>query len=714
MNIKCLINDFIDSEIDDLQEEGSLCLETCEEEGNFHMVSYWINGTYDNVRNFVDNNYSEDLYVSVIDKYPHDLETLKSKIKMVYGDYNNKSITYEALASILLKEMQYYPQWYSVYGSEEEDMIDFKKYNIHQALTNTDEFPIIKQEDLVASMLGINDTVQPSDMYDVFAHYSDELKIKKDTLIEEYSEPTFTPDVFLVAAVVARYKNYMDISKKLFSDYALKFMEISTYNNTLLRELSILSYAVKDYFNRFNKAPNSLPLHKDMINAGIINIDNINKFIVNYKIRGIKNKKTCWDSIAEIIYEIPQSIDEFQAFIVQVAIDFKRELNGLEKVRNKDIKAIEGKYPNKYSASHGLTFAKNINVHFKDSRGHDHKKTMICNYSLALAEKQSLYLIKKSLRYATVNPVLSCSFGIDSVTTLSLLRRVNKHNYTIIFNNSLVEYPNLISYKKKLCSEWDLNNKLIETKPVETYWNLQLRNGWNFNRKGDRRNGKSNSEECCNKIKHIPMYLQIDQFIADGNPMQVDYTGLRASESRSREQSLKRDNVVYYSKSWKTIKVNPISFFSEEMVWAYVDKYNIPYCDIYDKILYYDDVYDSISDNEFQKPYYKPRIGCWSCLLNKSRGYLHWLRLYFPDQYSFLMYKKRLAKDLFLPGAKKLGIISDNIIVRQNNNNEQLSLFDYNKSSIEETTFSDEDIMNSYSLEDMEALIMKRPCKFLA
>ncbi|MBN1050379.1 phosphoadenosine phosphosulfate reductase [Clostridium botulinum] len=711
MSINNLINDFIETEIDDLQEEGNFCLDICEKEGNFHMTSYWINGTYDNVRYFINNNYSNELYLMILDKYPHDLERLKSKIRAIYENYTEKDIALEALSSILLKEMQYYSQWYTIYGSEEEDMIDFRKYNVHDALNNPNEFPIIKQEDIVASMYGLNDTVQPSDLYDVFAHYSDELKIKKYNLIENDSEPIFTPDVFLVAAVVARYKNYIDIAKKAYPEYAIEFCKMSYYESNL-KEQFILAYAIDDYYNRFNSTPYGLPLHKDMVDAHIVTIGNLNKYVINYKIRGIKNKKTCWDSIAEIVYEIPQTVEEFQSFIIQIAIDFKRELNGLEKVRNKDIKAIDGKYPNRYSASHGLTFSKDINVHKKDTRGNDIKKTMKCNYTLELAEKQALYLIKKSLRYATTNPIISSSFGIDSITVLHLLRRVNKYNFNIVFNNSLVEYPELIKYKKEICSEWNLDNKLIETTPVETYWSIQKHSGWNFNRKGDRRNGKSTSEECCAKIKHVPMYNQIDKFISEGNPMQANYTGLRASESRAREQSCKRDNVVYFSKSWKTLRINPIAFFSEEMVWEYQKKYNVPYCEVYDKVVYYEDVYDNVQEEEYQKVYYAPRIGCWTCLLNKGRGYLNFLKLYYPKHYFFLMYEKGLAKDLFIPGAKKLGIISKNIIVSNSENN-QLSLFDTPTEACKEDTFSCEKIMQKYSLVDMEALIMKRPCKFL-
>lgn len=124
MTMEYLINDFIETEIYDLQEEGNLCLEMCEEdEANYHMTSYWINGTYDNVRYFLENNYSDELCNAIICKYPFEIEALISKIKAIYEDCTKKIIAYEALASILLKEMQFYSQLYSIYGTEDIYMI---------------------------------------------------------------------------------------------------------------------------------------------------------------------------------------------------------------------------------------------------------------------------------------------------------------------------------------------------------------------------------------------------------------------------------------------------------------------------------------------------------------------------------------------------------------------------------------------------------------
>ncbi len=706
---------FLDNEIEDLQEEGSLCLEMCEEEMDFHMVSYWIQGTYDNVLYFIQNNYCDELLEMIMEMYPHNLETLKSKIERKYGECTNERIIYEGLSSILLNKMQYYPQWYSVYGSEEEDMIDFDKYNIIDAM-KSEEFPVMKREDVIAAMFGINTSVQPSDMYDVFAHYADILKIKnkKNSSIFDYEEDgedsTFTPDVFQSAGVVARYKNYQEFIKKPSSDIAYEFSKTMFIDDVKEKETRILELAIEDYKTRFSKPPEGLPIHNDMIKSKIVNLDGTRKYLISYNIRGVKDFNITWDHIADIAYDIPLNAKEYEGFIINMSIDFKRELNGLEKVRNKDINSVEGKYPNKYSATHGLTFIKDINTHYKDSRGNDCRKKPQLRYNLGMAEKQALYIIKKAFRYGTNNSIISCSFGIDSITTLHIARRVNKHNYKIIFNNSLVEYPQLIKYKNKMTEEWKLKEKLIETRPVETYWSILEKSGFNFQRKGDR-NGKgaNNSEECCNKIKHIPFKEKITMFEKAGNPMELDFSGLRALESRAREQQCKRDNLVYLAKTWKCIRVNPIAFFSDDMVWEYVEKYNIPYCEIYDMKVYYEDVYDNIREDEEGKIYYQPRIGCSTCMVNSSRGYLYFLRKYFKRLYEYMMYDKGLVVTLFERGGKKIGILSKKDKINTN----QISLFDDLNEENKVEPLSNEDILNNYPLESMEEMIMRRPCKFL-
>ena len=719
------LNSFINSEIDDLQVEGGLALDLCNEDDNYHIVSYWIDGTYKSVENFISNNYNELLIDVILEKYPNDLSLLECKIRKECKDVSKIRIVIEALASILLNEFQHINEWYTVYGTEEVDMIDFNKYNIVNAYYDEENFPIIKTEDIVAAMYGINVTVQPSDLYNVFAYYSDELKMNNEkSMFNLYEdEYIFTPDPFLVVGVEARWKNYVDLinntkGNRCCIDYALKFNQLDKIEDYDIKNTSIIASAIEDYFNRYSKAPNSLPLLKDMIKVKYNN----NCYELKYSIRGVKNKKSCWDEILTKKYDIPYTPEEYQNLIISIATDFKKELNGIQKKANSTEEAYYGKYPNKESATHGLKFIKDLNVHKKNKRGLPDKKIALANFKLSLAEKQSTYLIKKILRYTRNNPIISTSFGIDSTVTQHLLRRVAKYSYYLVNNNSLVEYPELIKFRNKIIKDWNLEDRITITKPVKSYWQLQLKNGWNWERKGDRRNGVSASEQCCYYIKHLPMYNFLDKLIEEGNPMEVNFTGLRAAESRQRSQQVLRDNVVYYAKSWKSLKVSPIAFFTDEMVWEYVEKYKLDYCEVYDKLVYYEDVFDNVSEEEIGKVIYRPRIGCWPCaLVNTKSYYLYFLRKHYPKQYNYLMINKGMAKDLFIMGAKKDGIIPADFTIKKNNNSDinQLSLFDSFNNDTEENfesnfkNITSEDILKNYSIESMEFLIMKRPCKFI-
>lgn len=214
------------------------------------------------------------------------------------------------------------------------------------------------------------------------------------------------------------------------------------------------------------------------------------------------------------------------------------------------------------------------------------------------------------------------------------------------------------------------------------------------------------------------MYNCIDKFIAEGNPIECIFTGLRAAESLARLKQSKRDNVIYYAKSWKSIRVNPITFFTDEYVWDYVKKYDVPYCEVYDKILYYEDAFDNVSEDEIGKVLYKPRIGCWTCMVSAGNNYLIWLKHFYYKQYEYLMIQKGMAKEIFIEGAKKLGIIADfNILQEDKKGSSQLSMFDTlneDNNVCNKVSMSSEEILKKYPLEAMEKLIMKRPCKFLA
>lgn len=682
--VKCKLNNFINDNLDDLNTEGEMCLEMCDNDNDYHMTTYWISGTYDVAYDFLssikDKKELNLMIYYVKQKYPNDIEKLKEKVKS--KNYNQYGLALEMLATILLKDYQKSPTWYTVYGCEQEDMADFSSYNIINALENQGEFPVMMMEDVVSAMYGdensdygVKNTVQSSDMYDVFAYLADELKIKKNqpSLMDDDKEYTFTPDSYEYEGIVYRWKMYTDIA----TNNKAKGVNLLSYLEMLLEGKSSIEIIREKYLNEFNNLKSNL-FTKDNFIVKAISENELN---ILFFINGIENMKKIKKGIYNKKFKIPQSAQEMQNLVFKIAEDIKITLAGKEKERNKDVAAVLGLYPRKYLATHGLQFIKNLS----------HKNRELersSKITTKLAEKQSLYIIKKTLRLGK-EIALSCSFGADSILALYLMRKVKKDAYDIVFNNSLVEYGETIAFKNKIIKEWDLKN-IVETLPVKSYWNIQKEVGWNFQDKGDRTVNKttgkksSASEQCCRQIKHEPMYNIIKERGYDS-----DFSGLRADESRVRLNASKRDGVYYYTKSFKLFKINPIVFWTNKMSEDYRVDQKIPYSEIYDKKLL----------DENGKVLYTPRTGCWTCMLNAKRNYLKWLKFYHKDQYDFLMINKGMAKDIYSMGMN----------IKINKPNNQISMFD---NEIEDFSINDNEITDD-QLEYYESLIERRPCTFL-
>lgn len=301
------------------------------------------------------------------------------------------------------------------------------------------------------------------------------------------------------------------------------------------------------------------------------------------------------------------------------------------------------------------------------------------------------------------NPAISCSFGRDSVRVLHLIRRITKTGVKILWTDTWNEYSETIALKNKLVNEWGIGQDLIVTHPEKgvNFFSLKNKNGWNFEGKSSRsehersdgsKDKASNSEACCEFLKHQPMKRAIAQYGFD-----LDFAGIRGlGEGYSRFLTSKRDGVIYYANVWNLIRCNPIVFFDENLSEKYDKFYNVPQSEVYSKILY--------DDNG--KVIYKPRTGCWSCMVTAKRGYLKWLKEFKPKQYWFLMDNQGLARTLFAMGMKYK-------IKKAPDSNSQISLFD-KEDNDEDSSFSTitEEKLNSLDVNYLENLIQWRPCIF--
>jgi 3'-phosphoadenosine 5'-phosphosulfate sulfotransferase (PAPS reductase)/FAD synthetase len=296
--------------------------------------------------------------------------------------------------------------------------------------------------------------------------------------------------------------------------------------------------------------------------------------------------------------------------------------------------------------------------------------------TLADKERRTIELLKMALGRAK-KPVVACSFGIDSIVTLYLVRKAltelgrDPSDVDVVWNDTKNEFPAVRLYAKQLTAEWNL--KLTVTAPKKVLKKIIDDNGgitsdYFTARKGDRRHGQPLSEKCCNTLKHEPMNRIKKEMDFD-----LNINGTRADESRQRFISSLRDGEYFYSSgTWKSMLCKPIMWWNEEDIWDYVERESIPYNDLYKQNLiqkypdnlefiiaeHYDKLtaigldVESLRDRQTQTvtrrqailleklkfKLFTPRTGCMMCPIPVKYGYLQWMRLYYPKVYEAMVH----------------------------------------------------------------------------
>lgn len=262
---------------------------------------------------------------------------------------------------------------------------------------------------------------------------------------------------------------------------------------------------------------------------------------------------------------------------------------------------------------------------------------------------------------------VSCSFGVDSIVTLHLVRtaaEVLGVTFDTVWNNTLNEYPQTRKFAAELTEAWSLNT--IEARPDTTLRQIYEEHGVDtlFKRKGDRSAGEPVVEKCCGALKHKPMYAAIRK-----HRWHLMFNGVRAGESRQRWMSGRRDADFYFGKKWGSLYiVRPILWWTsltdsfnygnnrQEDVWDYVRLNGIPYNPIYDMNAVIDDKYRGdkvvVKREEAERltaeglNVFMPRTGCQACPIPIKRGYLRYLREVFPKVYRSMLFQMGFAKVL--------------------------------------------------------------------
>ena len=255
----------------------------------------------------------------------------------------------------------------------------------------------------------------------------------------------------------------------------------------------------------------------------------------------------------------------------------------------------------------------------------------------------------------------SCAFsgGKDSTVLLHLLLQ-HKKDIPVIYGNTTIEFPECLRFTKDLAKAWKLNYH--EVKPEVSFWWVVEEYGWPLMGKTFGVGGvahKSSREQffddlmqegrltgqykiqaevpvssaCCTFLKERPSIKLQKQMGVD-----CVFLGILASESRQRMFNYLEYGEFYYTKSQKVHKAHPLAVWTDDDIWTYIKKYNLPYAKLYD-MGYYD---------EFGEWICHKRNGCMFCGMDLRfpNNHLSIMRRTHPKIWRFLMVKKGMGRVL--------------------------------------------------------------------
>jgi len=186
------------------------------------------------------------------------------------------------------------------------------------------------------------------------------------------------------------------------------------------------------------------------------------------------------------------------------------------------------------------------------------------------------------------------SGGKDSLVALRLALDVNPE-LPVIFNSTTVEFPETITYVRKLAEKWKF--KLFIARPKTSFFIEVKKRGW----------ATHENRWCCAVFKDSPAFELLIKY-----NIQAEITGT------TRTESIYRRGLLPFKDSKREppiIRVNPIYDWNQHEVWKYIKENNLPYNPLYDMG-------------------YR-RIGCWCCPLNGPSHYKRLAKTH-PTLYAFL------------------------------------------------------------------------------
>lgn len=168
-------------------------------------------------------------------------------------------------------------------------------------------------------------------------------------------------------------------------------------------------------------------------------------------------------------------------------------------------------------------------------------------------------IIKDSFEKYGKDNALAFSGGKDSTTMLSLVRQTfnGKIPWKVFTLDTSAEFPEITEFIHKMAKEWDF--ELITLKNEEALKTITV---------------AKDKAECCYNLKAVPINTAIKNY------------GLKALMTAVRwDEQADRINEQFYTERDNPphMRIQPILHFREADIWAYIKKYNLPFCDLYKK-----------------------------------------------------------------------------------------------------------------------------------
>ncbi len=211
-------------------------------------------------------------------------------------------------------------------------------------------------------------------------------------------------------------------------------------------------------------------------------------------------------------------------------------------------------------------------------------------------------VIQKALEVLKT-PALAFSAGKDSTVMLHRVLRFAP-DVAVIYGNTTIEFPECVRFARQLKEEWHLN--FYEATPDVSFWWVVRNYGWpllgktygvggvahkdsreqffqELKRQGKLSGGYRIQSEvpissaCCTFLKERPSIKIQKKLGVDGV-----FIGILASESRRRKFNFLDYGEWYYPKSQKVWKCHPLAIWTDDDIWEYIHRYNIPYAPLYD------------------------------------------------------------------------------------------------------------------------------------